>query len=869
MPEQFPRDFGRYSLLAPLAEGGMGALYLACQGERGFEKLCVIKTVLPQLADAELVARFRDEAKVVVRLSHGNLVPVFDAGTVRVPPNDRDELYLAMEHVDGKDLRAVWNRCAQKGVAFPVDIAVYIARELARGLQHAHVAHDIRLVHRDVSPPNVLVSFAGEVKLTDFGLAASVIKKEKTAPGIIYGKVSYMSPEQARGEPLDGRTDLFAVGVILWELLTGRQLFPQAEANLIERVRDPIVEAPSRITSRVPADLEVIVMRALAPVRDERYADCDAFRSALAGWLAKTAPTIDNDRVAGFLRQLFGDEIDRDRKARAALLEALHVDPAYSVDAAAKVALSATSPGTAPVVRTHSSTDPGALVGTHLDGKYLVRRLIGEGGMGLVYEAEHVDIGRRVAIKILHSRYTREPDVVSRFRSEARAATRIGHPHIIDVFDSGTTVDGAVYLVMEFLDGRDLGWVIGDSSPLPAMRAVAIARDICEALAAAHKASILHRDLKPENIFLVNTPGPPARIDFVKVLDFGIAKTLDAVTERSKHQTTPGVAMGTPEYMAPEQAAGQEVDARADIYSVGAILYEMLSGSPPHEGDNVMEVLTKKATVVPASLLTFRPELPLALAALVERALSRSPEDRPESMRVMADELAAIIEGRDVAGNRRGGDRRNRGEGSIVRTIAVAVAGALVIAGGIVFWPDARPHATSPTPVSIVAPPVLVSPAAVKVVEPRRVEPVPVAVPVTKPHPKPVAPRPADTKEPAVAEARRKLGEARQAMAAGQYAQAEALFNQVRGMKLETGAVTTGLAEVAFQRGHYDEAARIGKRATETGGGAAAHMVLGNALFKLGQYDESIAQYQTVLKSDRSNNEAKNNMKAAMARKGG
>src|SRR5204863_4298836 len=159
----------------------MGALYLACQGERGLEKLCVIKTVLPQLADAEYVARFRDEAKVVVRLSHGNLVPVFDAGTVRADGTQRDELYLSMEHVDGKDLRAVWNRCAHKGVAFPVDVAVHIARELARGLYHAHSAGGIRLVHRDVSPPNVLLSFGGEVRLTDFGLAASTIKTEKTA----------------------------------------------------------------------------------------------------------------------------------------------------------------------------------------------------------------------------------------------------------------------------------------------------------------------------------------------------------------------------------------------------------------------------------------------------------------------------------------------------------------------------------------------------------------------------------------------------------------------------------------------------------------------------------------------------------------
>ena len=207
-------------LLKPLARGGMGALYLALSGPEESAKLCVIKTVLPHLADKEYLQRFRDEAKVVVRLSHGNLVPVFDSGQAG------GEIYLAMDYVEGRDLRATWNRCAKKGIAFPVDVAAHLAREMARGLYYAHNFGDIKLVHRDVSPPNVLLSYSGEVRLTDFGLASSTLKIEKTAPGIIYGKVSYMSPEQARGEKIDGRTDLYATGIILWELLTGRQLFP-------------------------------------------------------------------------------------------------------------------------------------------------------------------------------------------------------------------------------------------------------------------------------------------------------------------------------------------------------------------------------------------------------------------------------------------------------------------------------------------------------------------------------------------------------------------------------------------------------------------------------------------------------------------
>src|SRR6185436_13857005 len=177
-------------------------------------------------------------------LSHGNLVTVFDAGL------QGDRIFLAMDYIDGRDLHAVWNRCAEVRTPFPVDIAVYVIKELCRGLAYAHAFEDLRLVHRDVSPGNVLLSFTGEVKLTDFGLATSELKMEKTAPGIIYGKISYLSPEQARREPLDGRTDLYAAGILLWELLTGRQLFPvgrpgagsgEVNSDALQRARAPQV----------------------------------------------------------------------------------------------------------------------------------------------------------------------------------------------------------------------------------------------------------------------------------------------------------------------------------------------------------------------------------------------------------------------------------------------------------------------------------------------------------------------------------------------------------------------------------------------------------------------------------------------------
>jgi serine/threonine protein kinase len=700
--EHYPRKFGKYHLLAPLAQGGMGALYLAVTGDRGLERMMVIKTVLPHLADAEYVARFRDEAKVVVKLSHGNLIPVFDAGLVG------GELFLAMDFVEGRDLRAVWNRCAKKQVAFPIDVAVYIVKELCRGLAYAHSFPDLNLVHRDVSPPNVLVSYTGEVKLTDFGLASSTLKLEKTAPGIIYGKVAYMSPEQARGEKLDGRSDMYATGIVLWELLTGRQLFPPGKdqpQDLLSRAKNPEPPKPSKRAPRVPPELDDICLKALAAAKADRYADCDEMRMALQSWLAQNAPTTDGTRMSQFLQDLFADDITRERAERLEMISrvrtrALTMPPSdelrlmieksdkVSFEDLAKAEAEAEAPvrkpgsvgrrasdrdeqgndrrresdrrlQTQPRASVGSRSDASAAtalkqepdtaeldIGSEVDGRYKIVELIGEGGMGKVYLAEHVEIGKRVALKVLHASYSRMPDLVERFRREARAASKIGHPNIVDVTDSGSTADGSVYFVMEYLEGVELGSVIEREGALDVARALRITGQICRALSAAHREGIIHRDLKPENIFLITRGG---EADVVKVLDFGIAKTTEAEAARERRLTSPGMAMGTPEYMAPEQAAGRPADARTDIYSLGAIMYEMCTGQPPYSGDNFMEILTKKATQDPPPPLTVRPELPSPVGDLVQAAMSRNPDERPQSMDGLEYELNKCLAGRGVA----------------------------------------------------------------------------------------------------------------------------------------------------------------------------------------------------------------------------
>ncbi len=306
-------------------------------------------------------------------------------------------------------------------------------------------------------------------------------------------------------------------------------------------------------------------------------------------------------------------------------------------------------PGGSPIEdsRQESARSPeGDLVGTVLDNRYRILRLVGEGGMGHVYEAEHVGLGRRVAVKVLHKIFSADLEVLERFRREARAASAVGHPNIVDVTDTGTTPDGRAFFVMEYLEGVELADVIIGEGKLEEERAVHIAIQICDGVAAAHRAGVIHRDLKPENVFLVFKEGEP---DFVKILDFGIAKTASLEKVRGGGLTQPGFAMGTPEYMAPEQAAGLPVDERADVYAIGGVLYAMLAGRPPHQGANVMDVLKKKVTLPVEPLSKYRPGVSKQLERVVMWALEKEPEDRPASAEILAYELRKFLRGRPSA----------------------------------------------------------------------------------------------------------------------------------------------------------------------------------------------------------------------------
>ncbi|MBZ0116119.1 MAG: protein kinase, partial [Sandaracinaceae bacterium] len=288
-----PKAFGPYTLLRRLAVGGMAEVYVAkTKGIGGFEKLVAIKVIHPRFSeDAHFVQMLVEEAKISVQLTHVNIAQTFDLGCID------DTYYIAMELIEGADTYRVQRRLEDRKIPMPLDIAAFIGAEVCNGLAYAHRKRDhegrpLGIVHRDISPQNVLVSYSGEVKLVDFGIAKAALRGGQTEVGVIKGKYYYMSPEQAWGDPVDGRTDIFATGILLHELLTGVMVYQEENVPaLLDRVRKADVPSPRKRRPDVPPELEAIVMKAVAREPADRYPSAQAMAQDLMRFLYAANPT--------------------------------------------------------------------------------------------------------------------------------------------------------------------------------------------------------------------------------------------------------------------------------------------------------------------------------------------------------------------------------------------------------------------------------------------------------------------------------------------------------------------------------------------------------------------------------------------------
>ncbi len=311
-----PTQFGPYLLLERISVGGMAEVYKAKEyGVEGFERTVAVKRILPHVAeDEEFIAMFKDEAKIAVQLNHGNIAQIYNLG------NEQDSFYIALEYVNGRDLRAIFQKCQQAGRPMPVPQACYVIMKICEGLDYAHNKKDkynrpLNIVHRDVSPPNILTSFEGEVKLIDFGVAKAAGRASRTQAGILKGKFGYMSPEQVRGMPLDRRSDVFSVGVVLFEILTGQRLF-QADTDFatLEKVRAVEVPRPSSLNADIPKPLENIIYKALAREPEQRYQSAIELHDELQAFMFAQGMFYSRKDLAGWMRENYAREIELEKE---------------------------------------------------------------------------------------------------------------------------------------------------------------------------------------------------------------------------------------------------------------------------------------------------------------------------------------------------------------------------------------------------------------------------------------------------------------------------------------------------------------------------------------------------------------------------
>jgi serine/threonine protein kinase/tetratricopeptide (TPR) repeat protein len=563
----------RYEILKRLGEGGMGAVYKARDHE--LDRMVALKVIRPELAGhPDILRRFKQELILARQVTHKNVVRIFDLGSAD------GRKFITMDFIEGRDLKSV---LGERGKLPPSEVP-RILRQICLGLEAAHAEG---VVHRDLKPQNIMLDDAARVWLMDFGLARSMELAGLTRTGVLMGTPDYMSPEQARAEKVDARSDLFSLGIITYEMLIGRLPFEADTlmAKLLLRVQQA-AKPVTAIDPGIPVWLGAIVDKCLERDVAKRY---QAIREIL------------NDLDANAQATQF-----QSTQSRGAT-------PAAGPD----------SRHTAPI--SLSALGPGAQFGP----RYRIEAEIGEGGMGKVYRAYDCDLDRIVALKLVRPELARDANSLQRFKQELLLASRISHRNILRIHDLGD-VDGVKFISMAYVQGMDLQDLITKSGKLQTERVVNIAKQLAGALEAAHAEGVVHRDLKPRNVLITVD-------DQVFVSDFGLAKSLDA---ENTAMTRAGEVLGTPRYMSPEQAESKAADHRSDLYSLGVILYEMATGEVPFTGESSLQVMFQHVQQAPKDPRIANPAVPEYLAVIILKCLEKDPARRYQS----GGELLADLE---------------------------------------------------------------------------------------------------------------------------------------------------------------------------------------------------------------------------------
>ncbi len=629
-PDPLPRRFERFTLLSRVARGGMGEVYLAtARGIEGAERPLIVKIIRrDHIDDRSFVARFLDEARIQAQLQHPGVAQILEAST-----DSAGKPYVVVEYVEGRNLSDVRARAGQLGVRVSWPEALAFGVCLGEALAHIHERTDaegrpLEIVHRDLSPQNVMIGFGGELKLIDFGTARGQNRRCQTISGVVFAKPGYVAPEVANNTPGGPPSDLYAFGVILWELLAGRRFLNGDQSAHLAAVGAGKRPLPplARIVG-APLEIDLLLAQLTATQIDERFSSARQATQELVKVLQRAPSLADGDRsvrgrISDLMRRLYPAEPARSRADFVRrLAEARSQEPRAVVPP--------------PSPEPPESGDPSLLAGT----RYRLVREIGRGAMGVVHEAVHADLGRTVALKLLGDE-AMSSEAESRFRAEARAIAQLSHDNLVKVYDFGACRDGRLYYAMELLEGETLASRLVREGRSSATATIDFGIQICRALEAAHRTGLVHRDIKPANLFIT-------RAGTLKVLDFGVAIRAGAEAVVSEGAGAEALRLiGTPEYMAPEQARG-EADARSDLYSVAAVLYELITGELPVEADGPLALIALKSAAVPTppSLRAEGVRLPVALEKAILRALDPNPSQRPATAAELRRDLErALVE---------------------------------------------------------------------------------------------------------------------------------------------------------------------------------------------------------------------------------
>lgn len=579
-------------VLQKLAEGSAVEAFFVRDGVS--QKNAILELLRDEVvSDVELCSKLLEQTRQHLTLSHPHLV-----ARQRAQQNAQGRIYILSEPIKGVPLSTVMKERGTLTVPEVIDLmtplcdALFYLHEL--GLKHGNLCPE----HIMVVPDNFSHPWLFDTLLT---LTRSVPARHE-ASKLVHSQ--YLAPERIKGRRGTSASDIYGLGVLMFELLTGKP--PFLGATSLETRRLHLEAKPPPLPDEV-AGLAPVILRCLAKEQLHRFPDARTVARAL--------------RTAGGPTKNGTDTITID----ASTLGQLKAQTTFM--------------GDKPEAPERSANLKERL------GDYELVDLLGQGGMGRVFLARHLTSGNEVALKVLRAEMAKDPVNLHRFVHEATVVSRIHHPHIVEVYDLVQEPD-CIYCVMEPLRGRTLGEFLQER-PLPIKRALGVMRQVCEALDAAHQVGVVHRDVKPDNIFLCDRPGGE---DFVKLLDFGVAKQKlpdepPPDTSNNMWQTLGGVMVGTPMYMAPEQALGEGIDARTDVYTVATVLYRILTGDSPFRAPKLHTLIAQLLTQAPAPLPERTPTgevIPKSLAVIVMRCLDKNPDGRLQTMDELSLALALI-----------------------------------------------------------------------------------------------------------------------------------------------------------------------------------------------------------------------------------